>query len=146
MRSNVTRTAKGYSVEATLDMGDSVDAGNYPDIVSSLSEYQIQALQKHLEALGKAFPKEEDKVIMDATTQAQRLKPFHKCHTDGAGRLHPPISAQEIRDHNVPLTERFCPACEASAQGDNGEDVFESAAEILEHLDKLGAVFPREDA
>ena len=74
MRSNVTRTAKGYSIEATLDMEEQRDedgvSGNYAlgiasehdainNFLDDLSAFQIAKLKQHLTALGTAFPREE---------------------------------------------------------------------------------------
>ena len=68
MRSAVSRTAKGYSIEATLDMGD--DIGDAPSqeeyelvthsVVATLSAFQIAELQKHMAKLGEAFPREQE--------------------------------------------------------------------------------------
>ncbi len=73
MRSAVSRTAKGYSVEATLDMGDTTLQATlegipylntetaYPaaKIIDALSVFQIAKLKEHMAALGTAFPREE---------------------------------------------------------------------------------------
>ena len=69
MRSAVSRTAKGYSVEATLDMGTDTNASEVADInhvgsddvtVAYLSAFQIAKLQAHMAALGAAFPREQE--------------------------------------------------------------------------------------
>ena len=63
LRSQVSRNAKGYSVEATLDIGatsdDLVDPGVTSAYIDGLSEYQVAKLREHMEKLGAAFPKEE---------------------------------------------------------------------------------------
>lgn len=69
LRSGVSRTAKGYSVEATLDMGGPTDR-NLPAVglmqpeeaatlVDAMSAFQIQKLREHMKALGEAFPRED---------------------------------------------------------------------------------------
>ena len=61
MRSAVSRTAKGYSIESTLDMGDSVELTSNPGAIlysiNALSVVQIAELQKHMAKLGEAFPR-----------------------------------------------------------------------------------------
>ncbi len=73
MRSAVSRTAKGYSIEATLDMGGGEADATLPGVpymnteaavpadkvVAALSAFQVGELQKHMVALGNAFPREE---------------------------------------------------------------------------------------
>ena len=74
MRSAVSRTAKGYSIEATLDMGETREenslspnheegiVSNYDRLdnaVDDLSAFQIAKLQEHMAALGAAFPRED---------------------------------------------------------------------------------------
>ncbi len=60
MRSAVSRTAKGYSVEATLDMDSATDSNEETKtLVNALSAFQIAKLREHMEALGKEFPREE---------------------------------------------------------------------------------------
>lgn len=64
MRSAVSRTAKGYSVEATLDMGvpareDDHGEQDIDKVVTALSAFQITKLQEHMKALGDAFPLEK---------------------------------------------------------------------------------------
>ncbi len=67
MRSNVTRTAKGFAIEATLDISqdDSPRPGvEYPqwnprEVVAALSAFQVTELTKHMAALSIAFPREE---------------------------------------------------------------------------------------
>lgn len=69
MRSAVSRTAKGYSVEATLDIseGDTVLPGgallqinSKEAVVDELSAFQIAKLREHMKALGEAFPRNEE--------------------------------------------------------------------------------------
>ena len=68
LRSAVSRTAKGYSIEATLDMGELVEiiagSGSSPhdilhNAVDDLSAFQIAKLKEHMEKLGAAFPRGE---------------------------------------------------------------------------------------
>ena len=71
MRSAVSRNAKGYSVEATLDMGDDVGVAPSPEesellchsVVNALSVFQIAKLKEHMKCLGDAFPKEASDVV-----------------------------------------------------------------------------------
>ena len=60
LRSSVSRTSKGFSVEATLDMGSEATEKHGPDkVVDLLSSFQIAKLKEHMERLGAEFPKEE---------------------------------------------------------------------------------------
>lgn len=72
MRSSVSRTAKGYSVEATLDIGETVsleiDEGTplpvspharLHNAIDDLSAFQIAKLKEHMAKLGDVFPREE---------------------------------------------------------------------------------------
>ncbi len=60
MRSAVSRTAKGYSVEATLDIDYlDIDELKPEELVDSLSAFQIAKLKEHMAALGNEFPREE---------------------------------------------------------------------------------------
>ena len=62
MRSAVSRTAKGYSIEATLDMvrdGTLLGLNMDSEVVADLSAFQIAKLKEHLKLLGDAFPKGE---------------------------------------------------------------------------------------
>ena len=80
LRSNVSRTSKGYSCEATLEMsgedgqrvqmsGESIvqmlpsglvpiviESAGVAEIVDALSSFQITKLREHLTALEAAFP------------------------------------------------------------------------------------------
>ncbi len=62
MRSGVSRRAKGYSVEATLDITvpntDDVLTQTAEIIIENLSGLQIAELKEHMKSLGDAFPKE----------------------------------------------------------------------------------------
>ena len=62
LRSQVSRTKAGYSIESTLevtspiqDMGGEADMG---EEVNVLSAFQVEKLQEHMAALGAAFPTE----------------------------------------------------------------------------------------
>ena len=71
MRSAVSRNAKGYSIEATLDIGGAVaETAPSPlkpliqpemadELVAALSAFQIAKLQEHMAKLGEAFPRED---------------------------------------------------------------------------------------
>lgn len=67
LRSSVSRTSKGFSVESTLDIGGEIVGADAvgllinegAPLVDELSAFQIAKLTEHMKKIGDVFPREE---------------------------------------------------------------------------------------